>query len=342
MNVLVVGGAGFVGSHVVDACRAKGWRVLVLDSLDPGAHRQLPTYLRQDVEYCVADLRHWTPDERFCEVEAVVHLAALGGVGRAIKEPANIISANAGGTARLAYQALAWPNLQRFILVSSFSIYGTNYRYRCPACYAETGAERREADLQAGRFDVYCPVCGTAAQVLPIGEETSPNPLEVYGASKYMQELALRNFPADRLTILRPSSIYGDRLRVEDSEATIIAKLAGWITSGQRPNLFEDGQQIRDWVHVQDLVDGVLKILEGAPAAPVINICAGEPTTLQEACDLIQQAAGVACPPRVVGGFRPGDMRHCLGDVSRFQALLGRPPLPFREGVAVLANYGKP
>lgn len=340
MKVLVAGGAGFVGSHVVDACRARGWEVLVVDSLDPGTHRVTPSYLRKDVEYRRVDLREFIPDAACREVEAVVHLAALGGVGRALAEPENLIAANAWGTARLAYASASWPRLRRFILISSFSIYGSNYRYRCPECATESGAERRLADLEAGRFEVYCPRCGTPARVLPITEAATPQPLEVYGASKYMQELALRNFPAETLTILRPSSIYGTRLRPEDSESTIIAKLGGWIRAGRPPTLFEDGRQIRDWVHVADVVEGIVNLLEGKAADPVINVCCGHPTTLLEACQLIAEAAGVACPPEVVGGFRPGDMRHCLGDTTRFARLLGRPPLPFTQGVGVLAGEG--
>jgi|GEM_PF-1925226 len=331
MKVLVCGGAGFIGSHVVDALLQRGDTVLCLDSLDPGVHRRPPEYLRSEVDYCIADLRHWSPDQRCEDVEAIVHLAALGGVARAAREPANIISANAAGTARLYESARAWPKLRRFVLISSFSIYGAGYRYYCPACGHEQGAARLPAALGAARFEVACESCGRDCSVLPIREDARPDPLETYGASKYMQELALRGLDPAVLAILRLSSVYGPRLRLEDGEATIIAKLAGWIQAGHSPSLFEDGEQLRDWVWVGDVVDAVLALLDGR-GAPVTNVCSGQGTSLRQACQVLAGILGRNCAPRIVGGFRPGDMRHCLGDPTRLTELLGRPPLSFAAG----------
>lgn len=327
MKTLVCGGAGFIGSHVVDALRAAEAEVLCLDSLDPGVHHGAPAYLRADVDYCFADLRTWIPDERFADVEAVVHLAALGGVARAAREPANVLGANATGTARLFEQARGWTRLRRFVLVSSFSVYGAGYRYQCPACGQQQDAARHLRDLQAGRFEVYCQRCAGVCAVLPIDETAPPDPLETYGASKYMQELCLRGWD-ERLAILRLSSVYGPRLRLDDGEATIIAKLAGWIQAGVTPRLFEDGQQLRDWVYVGDVVAAILALLQGG-GAPITNVCSGIGTSLAQACATLAEVIGRPCTPEIVGGFRAGDMRHCLGDPARLRQLLGRDPLPF-------------
>ncbi len=332
MKVLVTGGAGFVGSHVVDALRDRGDAVLCVDSLDPGAHRRVPDYLRADVEYRFADLRYWAPDEAVEDVEAVVHLAAVGGVGRAAREPANLIDANCRGTARLVEHARGWAKLRRVVLISSFSVYGDNYSYRCPACGTETTAQRHLPDLDAGRFEVACPKCAGPAEIIPITPAAAPSPLELYGASKYMQELCFRGFGRCPVRILRLSSVYGPRLRLDDGEATIIARIAGWISAGIRPRLFEDGQQIRDWVHVGDVVETVVASLDGDASLPVVNVCSGVPTTLRVACEAIATAVGVHCVPEIVGGYRPGDMRHCLGDPSGLRALIGRDPIPFRHG----------
>ena len=323
MTVLVTGGAGFIGSHVVDALREAGMDVICIDSLDPGVHHALPSYLRADVDYCFIDLRHWTPDTRFRDVEAVVHLAALGGVSRAGREPANIIDCNCGGTARLVEAMRNWRRLQRVVLVSSFSVYGANYTYQCAACELEFDGTRRVSDLEVGRFEVICSTCGGEATILPITEEASPRPLEVYGASKYMQELCFRGFAHAAVTILRLSSV------------TIIARIAGWIRSGQRPRLFEDGRQIRDWVYVGDVVDAVRALLGGNEAPSLINVCSGVPTRLIEACERIAAVLEMDCPPEIVGGYRPGDMRHCLGDPSALRTLLGRDPLAFKDAVSM-------
>jgi len=333
LKVLVTGAAGFIGSHVVDAFVDAGAKIIGLDSLDAGVHHHAPDYLRSDVDYCFSDLRWWQPDDRFYDVEMIVHLAALGGVSRASREPANIIEANCGGTARLLAAARTWPKLCRTLLAGSFSVYGANYQYRCPQCSQEMNATRLTEDLERGVFDVICTKCGTPAEVLPITEATPPSPLETYGASKYMQELCFRGFDHGEQTILRFSSVYGTRLRLDDGEATIIAKLASWIRNGESPSLFEDGRQIRDWVYVGDLVAAVMALANGASAPPVVNVCAGVPTTLAEACRYIADAVGKSCVPKIVGGYRPGDMRHCLGDNSRFRELILRAPLPPREGL---------
>ncbi len=335
MRVLVTGGAGFIGSHIVDALAERGDDVICLDSLDPGVHHGPPAYLRADVDHCFADLRSWRPGARFDEIEAVVHLAALGGVGRAAKgDRADVLTANCGGTARLVDAASRWPRLQSIVLASSFSVYGSNYRYRCAACGAERNAERSAEHLSAGRFEVLCNRCGSATEIVPIDEHTPPNPLEPYGASKYMQELCFRGFSSAAVRVMRFSSVYGPRLRLDDGEATIIAKIAGWIASGRRPALFEDGKQIRDWVYVGDVVQTTLALIDqGARAPSLVNVCTGVPTTLLDACTLIAGALGADCPPEVVGGFRPGDMRHCLGDPSVVRALLGRNPMDLARGV---------
>lgn len=341
MKVLVTGGAGFIGSHVVDALCQDGATVLVVDSLDPGVFHSVPGYLNARADYCFVDLRHFQPDDRFADVEAVVHLAALGGVTRAAREPANVIGANCGGTARLVDAMTRWTKLRRIVHASSFSVYGSNYTYRCPRCGVERDGTRRDDDTRSGQFEVLCEQCGAEARVVPITEKAAPNPLETYGSSKYMQELCYRGFAQAPVTILRFSSVYGDRLRLDDGEATIIAKLAGWIRDGVAPRLYEDGQQIRDWVYVGDIVAAVRALLHTDTGPSLVNVCTGTPTTLLEACAMIAGAMAQRCSPQVIGGHRSGDMRHCLGDPTTISSLLGRRPIPLSEG-ALLAFSSRP
>jgi len=340
MKVLVTGGAGFIGSHVVDALCEEGRNVICIDSLDSSVHRALPDYVRRDAEYCIADLRNWVPDRRFDDVEAIVHLAALGGVSRAAREPANVVGANAFGTSRLLEAASTWRNLKRIVLGSSFSVYGSNYSYRCRRCDREFVGTRRARDLEAGRFEVFCAECEAEAEIVPICESVPPQPLEPYGASKYMQELCFRGFDKCAVSILRFSSVYGSRLRLDDGEATIISRILGWVRSGQPPQLYEDGRQIRDWVFVGDVMAAVRAILDGAPVPPVVNVCSGVPIRLVEACERVAEVLGVDCPPDVVGGYRPGDMRHCLGDASAVRDLLGRLPIAFKDGIELALGAG--
>src|SRR5436190_1964192 len=112
----------------------------------------------------------------------------------------------------------------------------------------------------------------------------------------------------------------------------IIAKLAGWIRANQPPQLLEDGRQIRDWVHVNDIVATVLALARSSSAPPIVNVCSGAPTRLVEACEILANVAGTDCRPDIVGGFRSGDMRHCLGDATTLRNLIGREPISFRDG----------
>ena len=333
MKVLVTGAAGFVGSHVVDALRAAGIDVVGLDSLDPGVWSNSPGYLRTDVRYVFSDLRYWRPGRELEGVEAVVHLAALGGVGRAAQEPGNVLDANVGGTARLLEVIRSTKSISRVCLASSFSVYGRNYVYQLPSGKI-IGAERRTEDLREGNFEVCDRETGEIATIIPITTAAKPDPLEWYGASKYMQELCFRGLESAALTIFRFSSVYGSRLRLDDGEATIIAKLAGWIRAGTAPKLFEDGRQIRDWVFVTDVAEAILAVLSGKATSPVVNVCSGTPNSLLEACEVLNRVFETSVAPKVIGGYRPGDMRHCLGDPTELAALLGRPPRTFRDVAA--------
>ena len=212
-------------------------------------------------------------------------------------------------------------------LASSFSVCWRTYTYRCSTC----GRSACGHEVWRLAVDVACRACGSEAQILPIKESARPDPLETYGAPKYMQELCFRGFTSCPVSILRFSSVYGPRLRLNDGEATIIARIAGWLSAGQRPRLLEDGRQIRDWVFVGDVVAAIQARLAQAVAPAVITL-SGVPTTLVEACGIIADALGVDCPPEVVGGYRPGDMRHCLGDPAALRALLCRDPLAFKDG----------
>lgn len=337
MKIIVTGGAGFVGSHIVDAFCKNGHEVICIDSLDQYVHRTVPDYLNSNAHYCFSDLRNCDyNDSVFNGVEYIVHLAALGGVARAQREPVNVIEANSVGTARLAAFAARQESLKRFILVSSFSVYGSNYDYRCSDCEAVTHGYRSTEQLNKGEFEVYCPSCGENCELIPISVNAEVDPLDIYASSKFMQELALRCLPEEKKVILRPSSIYGPRMRYYDSESTIIAKIAGWVISGTPPQLFEDGLQLRDWVHVDDMIGVVSGLVEKEMYQPIINICSGVGVSLLDACQLLAEGAGVECIPEILGGYRPGDMRHCLGDPSGMESILGRKAIPFREGYPAL------
>ena len=331
MRLLCTGAAGFISSNVIDALVGQGHIVTGVDMLDEKIHPTIPNYLNPKVEYIYTPLHIWNPPT--LDFEAVIHFAALGGVSRAAREPKAILVANCLGTERLC-QIIKdrCPKLKQAILASSFSIYGNNYKYFCTLCptipdHSSSGT-RTEEDLTLGNYEVLCPQCNGPMVLEPITEKTLPSPLELYAVSKYTQEL-LWNTLFCKKTTLRFSSVYGPRLRLHDGEATIIAKLAGWIKDGIPPTLFEDGKQLRDWIYVGDVIHAINALLEGREAAPIINVCSGAGTTLLDACNILAETFHTTCYPKIVGGYRSGDIRHCIGDYSNFKKLTGKIPIPF-------------
>ena len=147
-------------------------------------------------------------------------------------------------------------------------------------------------------------------------------------------------------TIFRFSSVYGSGMRLQDGEATIIAKLAGQIKEGISPKLFEDGRQMRDWVYVGDICKAIETVLRRQPkenSEEIINICSGEGTSLLDGCKHLSYAYGYfpTIKPEIVGGYRPGDMRHCVGDPSKLEFTLGVKPTLFKDGVKLAFGRDK-
>jgi UDP-glucose 4-epimerase len=286
MKILVTGGCGFIGGHVVDALVADGHTVHVIDRLVHGEG-----HFVEGVTYNRADLRG---DFKTSDFEAVVHLAAIGGAALAAREPIEVVSNNVGGTMCLRAGCERMPNLKHVIHVSSFSVYGVN-------------------------------------APLPTTTRAPLDPAETYGASKAMQELAWRGFTHAPVTILRLSSVYGRRMRLDDPEATIVAKIAGWVARGEVCQFFEDGEQTRDFVYVGDMIDMVRKVIDYPHPTP-INVCSGMRTSLLQAKGACEAAIGRQVVHECSGTPRPGDMRNCRGDATGMLSLLGRIPTTFTEG----------
>ncbi len=339
-HVLVTGGAGFVGSHIVDNLRAHGHRVTVIDCFDREVHPVDPNYLREDVEYVRMDLRDLEFAASLRTVTVVVHLAARGGVARAARDPEIVWQGNVGGTLRLRHALEQYcPLLQLVVIAGSFSAYGDGYQYRCQDNTIISGA-RCSARLAAGIYDVWDVTANAPATIIPITEAAATDPKELYGQSKLGQERCFDGFTHARVVILRFSSVYGLRLRLNDGEATIIAKLLGLLQRGEVPEIFEDGRQSRDWVLVGDIVELVLRLVHGLEAPRLVNVCSGEPIALLEAYEILRASFGSNVQANIVGGYRSGDMRHCVGNPALFTALLGRSPTPFRTGIEQL--FGTP
>jgi dTDP-L-rhamnose 4-epimerase len=326
--ILVTGGDGFVGSHVVDALVGEGHDVRVLDVLHPAAHVAAPTYRNALAEYRHGDVR----DARavaaaLTGVDHVCHQAAMVGLGTDIGDIADYVAHNDLGTAVLL-RALALGGFAgRLVLASSMVVYGEG-RYDCPEHGFVRPGPRRPADLDSGRFEPPCPKCGAPLRPLAICEDAPPDPRNVYAATKLHQEHLAQAFSRETgvpVTALRYHNVYGPRMPRGTPYAGVASIFASALAAGHAPAVYEDGGQLRDFVHVRDVARcNVLALTAAEPVAGAFNVCSGTPRSVGEMARTLHAVHTGAPPePRVTGAYRLGDVRHVFADPARAREQLG-------------------
>jgi dTDP-L-rhamnose 4-epimerase len=326
--LLVTGGAGFIGSHIVEAALDAGLAVRVLDrdqrAVDPRA------------EHVVGDVRDADTVERALRgVDHVSHQAAKVGLGTDIGDIADYAAHNDLGTAVLL-RALAQRRFAgRLVLASSMVVYGEG-RYRCARHGVVRPAPRRAEDLAAGRFEPPCPACGAALAPEAIGEDAPPDPRNAYAATKLHQEHLAAVFSRETgvaVTALRYHNVYGRRMPRDTPYAGVAAIFASAIAAGRAPHVFEDGRQLRDFVHVRDVARANVLALTAPPGA--FNVCSGTPRSIGEMAAALADGGPA---PQVTGAFRLGDVRHVFADATRARNELGfRATEDFAAGMAELS-----
>jgi dTDP-L-rhamnose 4-epimerase len=297
MRVLVTGGQGFIGSHVVDALLDEGHDVRVLDARS-GEDVRDPDAVRRALD----------------GVDHVCHQAGMVGLGVDFLDVADYVSHNDLGTAVLL-RALADSRFRgRLVLASSMVVYGEG-RYRCAAHGLVRPAPRRAEDLDAGRFEPRCPHCVGELAAEAIAEDAATDPRNVYAATKLHQEHLAFAFARETgvpVTALRYHNVYGPRMPRDTPYAGVAAIFADALSAGNGPRVFEDGLQMRDFVHVRDVARAnVLALLAPDPVPGAFNVCSGTPRTVLEVAQALRAAHGDGAPGvEVTGEYRLGDVRH--------------------------------
>lgn len=351
-KVLVTGGAGFIGSHLVPKLLASGMAVRVLDPLSVQVHGVLPKDLdwlnQENVEFIrgsVTSMADWATALK--GVDAVIHLAAETGTGQSMYEIARYNEVNSQGTA-LMFEVLgkmADHCVKRIILSSSRSVYGEG-AYVNPAqpqiriCPLARSGEA----LSKGQWEPVCPDTAATLQVVPTRETDEIAPSSIYAATKYAQEDLVRigcQSMGIGYGIFRLQNVYGERQSLNNPYTGILSIFSTKIRRGSELPLFEDGEESRDFVHVDDVTDALLKgITLESPINTVINVGSGIPTSVRVVAQELSRAFGKEPNIVVTGQFRIGDIRHNYADVSRLKNILGLvPKVSLKEGLKRFADW---
>ncbi|MCW3043586.1 MAG: NAD-dependent epimerase/dehydratase family protein [Actinobacteria bacterium] len=332
MRVLVTGGAGFIGSAVVDLLVAEGHDAVVLDALLPAAHRATPAYLNPRAEYVWGDLADEAAVVSCLRgVDAVSHQAAMVGLGLDLGDAPDYVRHNDLATAVLLRCLARAGFAGRLVLAGSMVVYGEG-RYRCGVHGIVRPGPRPAERLREGWFEPSCPDCGRDVVPEAVPEAAAPDPRSVYAATKLHQEHLCACFAREAgvpLTVLRYHNVYGPRMPADTPYAGVAAIFRSAVEAGRRPRVFEDGGQRRDFVHVDDVARAnLLALTEDSGRSHVCNIASGSPATVLEMATALSAASGGATEPLVTGEFRLGDVRHIFASVSHAEEVLG-----FRAGV---------
>jgi dTDP-L-rhamnose 4-epimerase len=340
MRVLITGGAGFIGSHIAEILDDRGHDADRLDTMLAKAHgadaAQPPDVVRGDVRDAglLAEL--------LSDVDVVCHQAAVVGHGVSPADAPEYALHNDYGTAVLLAQMYR-AGVERLVLASSMVVYGEG-RYRCAEHGVVSPGPRATAALEAGEYEPPCPVCGAAlaSELVP---ETAPiDPRSTYAATKAAQEFlasAWARQTGGGVWALRYHNVYGPRMPRDTPYSGVAALFRSSLERGLAPTVLEDGRQRRDFVHVTDVALANALAIETAPPAGAltpVNVCSGEPHTVGDLATELADACGGPAPS-VVGGARPGDVRHVVADPSAARSLLGfHAQVAFADGVREFAT----
>jgi dTDP-L-rhamnose 4-epimerase len=346
MHVLVTGGAGFIGSHLVDALLAAGHRVRVLDCLVPQVHGDgaRPAYLSPDCELQVGDVRDREAVARALDgIEAVYHQAAAVGVGQSMYQIEHYVSMNAVGAAVLLEGVLERRDrIRKLVVASSMSIYGEG-AYQTPGGRSVAPPLRQEAALAARRFELVS-AAGEPLTPARTPEDKPLQPTSIYAVTKRdHEEMFLTVGAAYGIPVvaLRYFNVYGTRQALSNPYTGAVAIFSSRLLNRNRPLIYEDGLQTRDFVHVSDIVQAnLLALAADGDGGRVYNVGTGRATSVLQVAETLGELLDVADGPEVTGQYRAGDIRHCVADISRIQSDLGYAPrVALADGLRELLGW---
>lgn len=348
MRILVSGGAGFIGSHLVDALLKRGYQVRVYDNLEEQVHQgKYPTYLNKEVEYIWEDIRNSDAlAKALKDVEVVFHFASMVGVGQSQYQIRKYIDVNAGGTATLWDLIINHPNKVKKVIVSaSMSSYGEGL-CSCKNCGKIKPTLREESQLEKKIWELYCPKCKSKLCSLPTDEETPLEGNSIYAlGKKYQEEISLLLGKLYRIPVvaLRFFNVYGSRQALSNPYTGVCAIFIARIKNAKPPLVFEDGNQTRDFISVKDVVEACILCLEKEKADyQIFNVGSGKATSIREIAELLAKLLKKDLTAQIPGWYRKGDIRACYANIDKIKNLLGwEPKVELSQGLRELIEWAE-
>lgn len=351
-SMLITGGAGFIGTHLVERALMAGYAVRILDNLSPQIHGPEASYApREGVDFRRGDVtRRADLEDALDGIDTIVHLAAETGTGQSMYEIARYYDVNVQGTALiLDILANRANTVRKIVLASSRSVYGEG-AYLCFSCAPE-GARRFPASrsaqaLAAHQWEPNCPVCGGDLTLTATREDDALAPASIYAATKLAQEEMIRvacGAAGIAYAILRFQNVFGEGQSLSNPYTGILSILSTRIRLGLPLPIFEDGNETRDFVHVGDVAAAILASVESdRVAGAVINVGMGRASSIMEVAQLLCTLMQSSVQPHITAQYRIGDIRHNFADITKLHEITGYcPAISLDEGMQRFCDWVK-
>lgn len=349
MNILVTGGAGFIGSYIVDKLIEQGHSVRIYDNLDPQVHPggNKPVYLNRHAQFIKGDVRNRDKLKKAIRgVEVIFHEAACVGVGQSQYEIKRYSEVNIGGTANL-FDILAKERhkVKKVIIAASMSSYGEG-SYRCSKCGIVNFEMREEKDLRFKRWEPFCPKCKRVLRAIPTTEQKERSSFSIYAITKRVQEdigaifSKAYNFP---VVSLRYFNAYGPRQSLSNPYTGVCAIFISRLKNRKPPVIYEDGNQTRDFISVRDIAGAnILAMNFRGDGFHAYNVGTGTPISIKDIATSLAGHMGLDISPDITFRYRKGDIRHCYADITKIKRELGfSPQVSFTSGMKELLEWSK-
>ncbi len=349
MKILVTGGAGFIGSFIVDRLVELGHTVKILDNLEPQVHMggKIPDYLNKEAEFIKGDIRDYDLVKKVIkDVDVIFHEASAVGVGQSQYQIKKYVDVNSLGTATLLQAILdSKKELKKLIVAASMSSYGEG-AYLCKNCGKVRPPLRDEKQLKEKKWELFCPKCGKVLKPIPTGEEEKQNNNSIYALTKMDQEqmcLIFGKTYSIPTVALRYFNVYGPRQSLSNPYTGVAAIFMSRIKNNNAPIIFEDGLQTRDFISVYDIVKANIAVMNSDKANyKIYNVGTGKPKTILSIAKTLAKLYGKDIAPNVTYQYRKGDVRHCYADISKIKKDIGwQPEISFEKGMQDLIKWAE-